>query len=274
MGNTREDETGMKPEEGHEADQAASDDVPWTVRDAWLGVGFLVVWWVVIFAVPLITRFTADNVDLGLFVGVAELVFLVPVWWFTVRKYRVGWGALGLQGFRAPMVGLGCGLLLASFAFNFVYSSVLALFGLRMQIDLMPILAQLSSPCLFLLAGVIVAPLVEELFFRGFVFSGLRTRYGWSRAAVISSALFALFHLQPLAIPPMFLLGYLFAFIYQRSRSLWPAILMHVLMNALALGAAYLALRMGIPSGTDPTDFFSPLPTSPIGGSPLPNVPP
>jgi membrane protease YdiL (CAAX protease family) len=262
----------MQPEGNHEPDRVAGDAVPWTTRDVWLGLSFLVVWWVVIIAVSLIARVTTDGVDLGLFVGLGELLFLLPVWWFTVRKYRVGWGALGLHGFQAAMAGLGCGLLICSFVFNFLYGSVLALFGLRAQVNLVPIMAQLSSPWLLMLAGVLVAPLVEELFFRGFVFAGLRPRYGWPKAAAISSALFALFHLQPLAILPIFLLGYIFAFLYQRSRSLWPAILMHVLMNALALGSAYLAAKMGILPGTDPTEFFSPLPISPGGSSPLPTM--
>jgi hypothetical protein len=274
MSHRRKDEQAMQPEASHEPDRVASDAVPWTARDVWLGLSFLVVWWVVLVAASLIARFTTDDVDSGLFVGLAELAFLLPVWWFTVRKYRVGWGALGLRRFHAAMVGLGCGLLLVSFVFNLFYGSVLALFGLRAQVDLVPILAQLSSPWLLLLAGVIVAPLVEELFFRGFVFAGLRPRYGWPKAAAISSALFALFHLQPLAILPIFLLGYLFAFLYQRSRSLWPAILMHVLMNALALGSAYLIAKMGITSGADPTEFFSPLPIGSGMSSPLPTIAP
>jgi membrane protease YdiL (CAAX protease family) len=258
----------MHTEEIYEPDQIASDAVPWTTRDVWLGIGLLVIWWVLLVVVPLIARFTTYDVDPGLLVGLGELVFLLPVWWFTVRKYRVSWGTLGLQRFPAPMVGLGCGLLLCSFVFNFFYGSVLALFGLRAQVDLVPILASLSSPWLLILSGVVVAPLVEELFFRGFVFAGLRPRYGWPKAAAISSALFALFHLQPLAILPIFLLGWIFAFLYQRSRSLWPALLMHILMNAVALGSAYLVARMGILPGTNPTEFFSPLPPG-VESSPL-----
>ena len=81
-------------------------------------------------------------------------------------------------------------------------------------------------------------------------------------------------HLQPLAILPIFLLGYFFAFLYQRSRSLWPSILMHMLMNALALGVALLAARMGIMPGTDPADFWSPLAPTPSWHSPLPTLTP
>jgi len=81
------------------------------------------------------------------------------------------------------MIGLGCGLMLLSFGFNFVYSLFLALFDLRAQVDLVRIFAQLSSPWWLLVGGVVVAPVVEEVFFRGFVFVGLCGRYDWQKAA-------------------------------------------------------------------------------------------
>lgn len=264
----------MEAEVSLTPNQVTAEAVPWTLRDTWLGVGCLALWWVALIALRLVTQYSSEDIDPGLVIGLGEAAFLLPVWWFTMRKYGSNWQALGLRGFQAGMVGLGCGLLLGSFAFNFLYSSVLALFGLRAQVNLVPILAQLSSPWLLLLAGVIIAPLVEELFFRGYVFAGLRPRYGWPKAAAISSALFALFHLQPLAILPIFLLGYFFAFLYQRSRSLWPSILMHMLMNALALGVALLAAKMGIMPGTDPADFWSPLAPTPSWHSPLPTLTP
>jgi membrane protease YdiL (CAAX protease family) len=252
----------------------ADTQVPWTQRDVWLGVIVLAVWGVALFALSLSGWVTAETVDPGVYLALAELVFLLPVWWFTVRKYGVGLGALGLRPFQMTSVGLGCGLLLVSFAFNFCYNLFLALFGLRAQIDLVPLVAQLSSPWFLLLAATVVAPVVEEVFFRGFVFAGFRERYGWPRAALISAGLFSVLHLQPLAIPPIFLLGLIFAFLYQRSRSLWPAILMHVLMNALALGATYLAAEMIGSTGLDSTDLFSSMLRDPTGVSPLPTSPP
>ena len=181
------------------------------------------------------------ELDPGLLVSLAELALLVPVWWFALRKYRVGWQALGLRGFQGAMIGLGCGLMVLAFMFNFAYSTFLALLNLRIQADLTPVFAELSSPWWLLAGGVIVAPVVEEIFFRGFVFVGLCRRYEWQKAAVISAALFALIHLQLTAVIPIFILGYIFAYLYYQSNSIWPAILMHVATNALGLGMAYLA---------------------------------
>jgi len=214
--------------------------VPWNARDVWLGfavIGLLVVAAAIPFA--FLARSRSSEPNFGLVVSLGELLLLVPVWLLAVRKYGVGWNMLGLRSFKWEMLGLGCGLMLLSLAFNLVYGLFLGLLGLRIQPDLAPIFAQLSSPWLLLIGGAVVAPIAEEIFFRGFVFAGLRPRYGWQRAAVISSALFALIHLIPTAIVPIFILGYIFAHLYHRSNSIWPAILMHSATNALALGAAY-----------------------------------
>lgn len=234
-----------------EADVAASQPescpVPWTTRDTWLGVVVFVAWLAGIAGVTALIRFLEWQVNAGLSVLVGELLFLVPVWWFAIRKYRVGWQSLGLRTFQGTALGLGCGLMILSSLFNLAYGMFLAFFGLRTQVDLVPIFARLSYPGLLMLAGAVAAPFVEEVFFRGFVFAGLRPRYGWVKSAVISSALFALIHLQPTALIPIFILGMIFAFLYERSRSIWPAIVMHAATNALGLGVAYLASRMDLP---------------------------
>jgi membrane protease YdiL (CAAX protease family) len=200
-------------------------------------IGLLVV---AVVPLVLLARSRSLELNLGLAISLGELLLLVPVWILALRKYGAGWDTLGLRGFKTEMLGLGCGLMLLSLAFNLVYGLLLGLFGLRIQPDLVPILAQLSSPWFLLIGGAIVAPVVEEIFFRGFVFTGLRPRYGWQKSAVISSALFAVIHLIPTAIIPIFILGYIFAYLYHRSGSIWPAIVMHAATNTLALGTAYV----------------------------------
>jgi membrane protease YdiL (CAAX protease family) len=222
--------------------------VPWTARDVWLGVVVLVLWLIISVVASVVVGLLSLDVDVGLMVSLAEFLLLVPVWWFTVRKYRVGWRALGLRSFRGAMVGLGCGLMILSYVFNVFYGLFLALFNLRVQVDLVPIFAELDSPWWLLVGGVIVAPVAEEIFFRGFVFAGLRGRYGWKKAALISSALFAVIHVTPTAMVPIFILGLIFAYLYHHSNSIWPAILMHVSTNALALGLAYVLANTGIPA--------------------------
>jgi len=187
--------------------------------------------------------------DLSLVVTLLEALLLLPAWWLTVRKHKVGLGALGLRRFRPVMLFLAGGLLAMAYTANFIYSLILLLLGVSPNLDLVNLVAQIEHPWLMALGAVVVAPLSEEVFFRGFVFAGLRERHGWLKAALISAAAFALLHLQPVQALPIFLLGFVFALIYEKSRSLWPAVAMHAAVNAIGLAAAYFVSRMGVLSG-------------------------
>ncbi len=227
--------------------QDGHSTVPWTARDVWLGVGAFGLWMVIAFGFAMFVQFQPWQIDLGLFVTLWEGVLIVPVWWLAIRKYRLTWSALGLRGFQPQAVGVGCGLMLFSSWFNFAYNQLLSLFNRQAQPDWSLLFDEVASPWPLLLGGVIVAPVVEELFFRGFVFAGLRERYGWKRAGLISAGLFAVMHFQPLAVLPIFLLGMIFAYLYHHSKSIWPAVLMHVLTNGLGLGLAYLMWLLDLP---------------------------
>jgi len=71
----------------------------------------------------------------------------------------------------------------------------------------------------------------EEIFFRGLLFASLRKHLNFLAALLFSSIAFMFFH-GPLEIGA-FVLGCFFAFLYEKSHSLWPGISMHILWNTL-----------------------------------------
>lgn len=81
---------------------------------------------------------------------------------------------------------------------------------------------------------VIIAPIAEEIIFRGVLFAGFAKSWGVWPAAIASSLLFGLVHMQLNVIIVTALLGLLLCWLYYKTRSLWPAILMHSLKNLLA----------------------------------------
>jgi membrane protease YdiL (CAAX protease family) len=222
--------------------------VPWTPRDVAWGLGVFVLWIVCLGLITALGEKLSLPLDAGLIVVFGEAVLLLPVWYFAISKYGATWADLGLRGFHPAAVGMGCGLMLLSMIFNLLYASFLAIFNLRVQPDVQLIFSHTNFPLALLFGGAVVAPFVEEVFFRGFVFAGLRGRWDWRRAALVSAALFAVAHVVPTSILPIFILGLIFAFLYQSSGSIWPAILMHMLTNTVALSAAYAISQGWLPT--------------------------
>lgn len=86
---------------------------------------------------------------------------------------------------------------------------------------------------------VVLTPLLEEFFFRGLLFKGLRRSVGFVVAAGTSSLLFALAHGQWNVALDTFVLGLFLSKIVEDSESLLPAIVMHAGKNAIALGLLF-----------------------------------
>jgi len=221
--------------------------VPWTPVDVVWGLIIFLVWTLLLGVIGLLAERMAWSVDLGLLVIFGEAILLVPVWFLTVRKYNVPWENLGLRNFSNWSVGIGCGLMVLSLLFNLGYAALLSFFDLQIQPDIAIAFENTNYPLMLLFGGAVVAPIVEEIFFRGFVFAGLRGRWSWQTAAVVSAGLFALVHFVPTSILPILLLGLIFAFLYQISGSIWPAILMHMLTNTVALLSAYAVSQGWMP---------------------------
>lgn len=93
-----------------------------------------------------------------------------------------------------------------------------------------------------------LAPLGEEFLFRGYLLRVLRARYGTLAGLVVSSALFAVMHLNPASLVALFGLGLLFGLLRIASGSLFPALLAHALQN----GITALVVLFGDPSTAEP----------------------
>ncbi|HEX2030551.1 MAG TPA: type II CAAX endopeptidase family protein [Actinomycetota bacterium] len=90
-------------------------------------------------------------------------------------------------------------------------------------------------------AVVVAAPIGEEIFFRGFLFGSLRSRFGFWASAAISGAVFAAVHILPLLMPLMFVVGIGLALIYERRGSLVASMAAHAAFNTI--GFTFILLQ-------------------------------
>jgi membrane protease YdiL (CAAX protease family)/uncharacterized RDD family membrane protein YckC len=87
------------------------------------------------------------------------------------------------------------------------------------------------------MAIVVLAPVAEEIFFRGFFFAGLRQRWSLWPSAILSGAVFGLVHAPtgPTAAIPLAGLGVGLAWLYNKTGSIYPSMFAHFLNNAIAI---------------------------------------
>ena len=93
--------------------------------------------------------------------------------------------------------------------------------------------------CLLLLAAL-AGPVAEEIFFRGLLYGWLRRRIGIGRALLLTGFLFPCLHTDAVSFAPIFALGLLFGWVYEKTGSLAAPAAIHVLHNAGMLYAAFL----------------------------------
>jgi len=91
-----------------------------------------------------------------------------------------------------------------------------------------------------LLYTCVLAPFLEEMLFRGIILRAFLRQYGRWPAIVGSAALFGLFHLNIYQFMVGLIVGSLLGWLYERSRSLWPCILLHGAYNMLFVASALL----------------------------------
>lgn len=232
--------------EYHDTYKPALDEADWTLQDMVLGglaiygigalssglVGFL-----------LVTAF-AQYYDILLFpanviIYTLQLLMVVPAWWCGPTKYGGDWRRLGLLGcdlWRGVLLAVAGGAL--AWGVNDLTARLVPTVSRVGHIH-GPLLSRSTEGMFWsVLVCVILAPIAEEVFFRGFLYAGLRNRLGLGWAIVVSAAFFALAYL-PAAFVPTVLIGVILAVMYEMSGSLWPGIAARAALGFIAIAVAY-----------------------------------
>ncbi|MSQ40857.1 MAG: CPBP family intramembrane metalloprotease [Dehalococcoidia bacterium] len=171
--------------------------------------------------------------------ALVEAGLLWAAWCFGTRSFGA-WRAMGLRLPSNPLAysALPALVLFASLLATLLYTQAVTLVGLDGLRPTTPTqLLQLEGPLLWVGGFIIVGlgPLAEEIFFRGFLLRGLAPRLGGAGAAIVSSLIFAIAHLTPGVLAPIFILGLLLSWLYLKTRSIVPGLIAHSAQNALAL---------------------------------------
>jgi membrane protease YdiL (CAAX protease family) len=184
-----------------------------------------------------------------LIAGANFLVLTGSVWAFGVLRRKVSWRSFGLVPlpddlWRTALIGtaLAIGILpfrmlAGGLALGIEYLVNGEITSLAMREGLFSVGFDTWYGALLLIIGIgVLAPIAEELFFRGLLYDFFRQKTGVRGAILISSTLFGLAHFDSLAVVlSSFVMGLAMAYAVERTHSLWISIFMHVATNAGAL---------------------------------------
>lgn len=172
---------------------------------------------------------------------VASSLVMLGLLWLHLRKEgraaRIGllrWSRVNLL----QTIGLAIGLIAASLAFNHLYATYIipdikVQEALRKMFEALPD-TPLNTVMLFVaIAGI--APLLEEILFRGLVQNALAKQLPAWAAILGASAIFGAVHMDYHAFPALMAMGAVFGILYHKTGSLRVNIVAHMVNNAAAL---------------------------------------
>lgn len=143
------------------------------------------------------------------------------------------------HGILASVFGIFGGLaicLLANYPAGFI-RGVFEETGIS-SVEPEPSLFDPGSTWIYFLAVVILAPVMEEFIFRGVMFS-LLEKHGTGFAVIGSGIIFGLAHMDFSSVIFATIAGFVFGYLYAKTRNLWVTIIVHFLNNAIAMVGTY-----------------------------------
>ncbi len=250
------------------ATNTLEDSAPWTTQQTFFGTLITLIPWILL---TLLLSALNGSVNLNqhlsfqadltgaiitiIFTALIEGAFLIAPFYYANAAYRsitphvrLALKALAFRRFRLGNALVWIILLMiVIFCVNTLYSYLITTLHLNVQTNDQLLLQQSKvaplSTYATLFAAVFIAPFCEEVFFRGFVFPGLRHSMSLVWAIIISSLLFGVAHADIGSFPVLFFIGLALGFLRWRTQSIWPCITLHMLNNGIAALVIVLSMQ-------------------------------
>ncbi len=201
--------------------------------------------WQNLVAIVLYMLTPLTGMSMGALTFTTNVVTFISVGWLAVWYGRV-------RGQAAPRIGMKFRpqwwpSLLWAFALmcacTVVLEPLLLLFPQR-WFDFMD--SQYVLGWWFAASSILLAPVAEEMLFRGLVQKASVDAYGPAKGILLAAAVFGLVHWMPMSVINAFVLGIILGYVYYKTASIVPVVLLHLANNALAYFSLYVCRRDGI----------------------------
>jgi membrane protease YdiL (CAAX protease family) len=223
----------------------------WGLREVAIGIGAYLALFI-LNPIPIIALAFYDDGSRGFYIvglistAIADLGLVVAAASLTWRKFGGGWERLGIQPITGAALGWAAVVIVALWVANLGYIGIIE--GLDINAlksscdDQIPkeIINDNAVKWLIPVIAIGFAPWCEEIFFRGFITTGLARAWGVGLAVLGSALLFSAAHVGPSmhkTIIPILLLGIIMALGYWRSGNIFTTMIAHAVWNIIGVSA-------------------------------------
>lgn len=183
------------------------------------------------------------------------IALLGSIFVFGILRKKLSWADIGIKPTSGRWIVWA---LLASVAVIPVLSIVALAIQLALGLPtgnpqlnfLVPDQFNLLGAIAMVFFGGVAVPIAEELYFRGLLYHWMRQRWSFWIAIPLSSVLFGLLHGDIAVAGATFIIGMVLAWFYERTRSLWASIAIHIFNNTFSLVLLYAMLAAGVDLST------------------------
>lgn len=175
----------------------------------------------------------------GILTGfIMAITFMFGLYFLAIKPENLSWKEVGLRGFTSRYWKPIVAWTFAIISIAFVMVIVIELFlGIGSENSKTESLQSRMTPLNFLIGFVsaaIISPVYEEIFYRGFLYRFLRSRYGVPVSMLASSFIFMIVHIPTYnTLLLNFVSGLIFAWTYEKTGSIVPAMIIHGTTNGI-----------------------------------------
>lgn len=174
-------------------------------------------------------------------------VSIISIICFYLKNKGAAWNEYGLKEVNLKYFALSfLAIFFIAIVGGFLSSTLSDLLGLESQAEDMKKyfegVNKLFAILSFKISASLLAPIAEELFFRGIIFKFFRQRKTFIFSALSSSLLFSLMHFDIAMLPFTFILGFATAYMLEKTQNIFYPILIHGAVNNLAVNMMLMGI--------------------------------
>ncbi|MDL4839878.1 CPBP family intramembrane glutamic endopeptidase [Aquibacillus rhizosphaerae] len=217
---------------------------PWTWKEL-IQLLLLVLVFVPVFIEYLLKDYLATLFQNDLYSGtliglIMSMIFMLGVYVFAIMPNNLSWKEVGLRRFSSSywkaIIGWTIVLIVISIAMVVVMEDLLGVGPNSTKTDSLQSSVTLLNFFIGFISAAIISPVYEEIFYRGFLYRFIRSKYGIAVGMLSSSFIFMIIHIPTFnTLPVNFVSGLIFAWTYEKSGSVFPAMIIHGLFNGIAV---------------------------------------